>query len=52
MPANAIVSELLRAIQQEISESIGEDLSDREQRALRIGRMAAEMSLSEMLSAD
>jgi len=52
MPANAIVSELLRAIQQEISESVGENLSDREQRALKIGRMAAEMSLSEMLSAD
>jgi len=52
MPANAIVSELLRAIQHEISESVGENLSDREQRALKIGRLAAEMSLSEMLSAD
>lgn len=52
MPANAIVSELLSAIQREITESGGEDLSAREQRALRIGRLAAEMSLSEMLSAD
>jgi hypothetical protein len=52
MPANAIVTELLRAIQHEISESVGEDLSSKEERALRIGRMAAEMSLSEMLSVD
>ena len=52
MPANAIVTELLRAIQEEITGSVGEDLSGKEQRALRIGRMVAEMSLSEMLSAD
>jgi hypothetical protein len=52
MPANAIVTELLKAIQQEISECKGEDLSTKEQRALEIGRLAAEMSLSEMLSSD
>lgn len=52
MPASAIVSELLEAIQQELSESVGEDLSTMEQRALRIGRLAAELSLSEMLTAD
>jgi hypothetical protein len=50
MPANAIVTELLRAIQQEITESAGEDLSAMEERALRIGRMVAERLLSEMLS--
>jgi hypothetical protein len=52
MPANAIVTELLRAIQQEIAESAGEALSAREQRALKIGRLAAQMSLSEMLLTD
>jgi hypothetical protein len=52
MPANAIVTELLKAIQQEISQSTGEDLSSKEQRALRIGRLAARMSLCEMLRAD
>jgi len=52
MPANAIVPELLQAIQQELSESAGEDLSSKEERALRIGRLAAEMSLSEMLRID
>jgi hypothetical protein len=52
MPADAIVSELMKTIQHEIIESVGENLSDKEQRALKIGRLAAEMSLSEMLSAD
>lgn len=52
MPASAIVTELLRAIQEQINESVGEDLTDKEQRALKIGRLAAEMSLREMLSAD
>lgn len=52
MPANAIVTELLRAIQREISESVGEDLSSKEERALRIGHLAATMSLSEMLYVD
>ncbi|NIN05832.1 MAG: ISKra4 family transposase, partial [Anaerolineae bacterium] len=40
------------AIQDEISESVGEDLSAKEQRALKIGRLAARMSLSEMLDTD
>ena len=52
MPANAVVTELLQAIQHEISESVGESLSDRERRALKIGRLAAETSLSGMLSAE
>lgn len=52
MPANAIVSELLKTIQHEIAGSLGEDLSAKEQRALRIGRLAAEMSLAEMLDAE
>lgn len=52
MPADAIVTELLKAIQQEISQSVGEDLSSKEQRALKLGRLVAEISLSEMLSAD
>ncbi|HOP79640.1 MAG TPA: hypothetical protein PLZ21_03650, partial [Armatimonadota bacterium] len=49
MPANAIVSKLLKTIQHEITESVCEDLSAKEQRALRIGRLAAEMALKEML---
>ncbi len=52
MPANEIVSELLEAIQREIIDGVGEDLSSKEQRALRIGRLAAQMCLSEMLFAD
>lgn len=52
MPADAIVSELLKTIQREIAGSAGEDLSAKEQRALWIGRLAAEMSLAEMLEAD
>lgn len=52
MPAETIVSELLKIIQQEIVESSGEDLSAREQRALQIGRLAANMSLAEMLASD
>lgn len=52
MPANVIVSELLKTIQHEIAESVGEDLSTKEERAIRIGRLAAEMSLAEMLDAD
>ena len=52
MPADAIVTELLEAIQREVVGSVGEDLSSKEQRALKIGRMAAEMSLREMLSVD
>jgi len=52
MPANAILTELLESIEHEISESVGEDLSSKEERALRIGRLAAEMSLREMLSAE
>jgi hypothetical protein len=52
MPADAIVSELLKIIQCEIDKSKGEDLSEKEQRALRIGRLVAQMSLSEMLSLD
>jgi hypothetical protein len=52
MPAESIVSELLEIIQKEIAESKGEDLSDREERALRIGRLAANMSLTEMLRYD
>ena len=52
MPASVIVTELLRAIQNEITGSRSEDLSAKEERALRIGRLAAEMSLSEMLTAD
>ena len=52
MPAESIVSELLKMIQHEIAESGGEDLCAKEQRALKIGRLAAQMSLSEMLSVD
>lgn len=52
MPAYEIVSELLEAIQDEIGRCAGEDLSAKEQRALRIGRLAARMCLSEMLCAD
>jgi len=52
MPAQRIVSELIKIIQQGITESSGEDLSAKEQRALEIGRIAAQMSLSEMLASE
>lgn len=52
MPAETIVSELMKIIQEEITESAREDLSGKEQRALKIGRLAAQMSLSEMLDSD
>lgn len=52
MPAETILSELLKIIQCEIEKSKGEDLSAKEQRALKIGRLVAEMSLSEMLVED
>lgn len=49
MPAETIVTELLKTIQHEITESYGEDLSEKEQRAIKIGRLAAKMALAEML---
>lgn len=52
MPAETIVSELLKIIQCEIDKSKGEDLSAKEQRAIKIGRLVAKMSLSEMLVVD
>ncbi|OFX17975.1 MAG: hypothetical protein A2Z18_07825 [Armatimonadetes bacterium RBG_16_58_9] len=52
MPAEKIVTELLNLIQGELSGSTGEDLSSKEQRALAIGRVAAELSLAEMLESE
>jgi hypothetical protein len=52
MSTETIVSELMSLIQREIANSGGESLSAREQRALTIGRRAAELAMSEMLTAD
>jgi hypothetical protein len=49
MPAEKILSELLELIKSEICSSKGETLTDKEDRALAIGRQAASMALSEML---
>ena len=52
MPAETTVTELLNFIQGELSGSAGEDLSSKEQRVPAIGRVAAELSLAEMLESD
>ena len=52
MSTEAIVSELMELIQSQISGSAGESLSEKEERALAIGRRAAELAMSEMISVD
>jgi len=52
MPVESIVSELMDVIQRHLTESVGEDLSVKEQRALAAGRRFAQTLLEEMLKAD
>lgn len=52
MSTEAIVSELMQLIQSQIADSGGESLSAKEERALAIGRRAAELAMSEMIAVD
>ena len=52
MSTETIVAELMNLIQSEIAQSAGESLSAKEERALAIGRRAAELAMSEMLSVE
>lgn len=52
MSTETIVSELMELIQSQIAGSAGESLSAREERALSIGRRAAELSMSKMIAVD
>lgn len=52
MSTEAIVSELMELIQNQIADSANESLSAKEERALAIGRRAAELAMSEMIAVD
>jgi hypothetical protein len=52
MSTESIVSELMELIQSQIAVSSGENLSEKEERALAIGRRAAELAMSEMIAVD
>lgn len=52
MSTEAIVSELMELIQGQIAESVSESLSAKEERALAIGRRAAELAMCEMIVVD
>ena len=52
MSTEAIVSELMELIGSQIAVSAGESLSAKEERALAIGRRAAELAMSEMVCVD
>lgn len=52
MSTEAIVSKLMELIQNEIAESSGKSLSEKEERALAIGRYASELAMSEMIETD
>jgi len=52
MSAEVIVSELMELIQSQIVDSAGESLSEKEERALAIGRRAARLAMSEMIATD
>lgn len=52
MSTEAIVSELMELIQCQIAGSAGASLSEKEQRALAIGRRAAMLAMSEMIAVD
>lgn len=52
MSTETIVSELMELIQSQIAESIDKSLSEKEERALAIGRRAAELAMSEMIAVD
>jgi len=49
MPAEAIVSELMRLLQNALCDAKGSDLSAMEQRAVEFGRRASELAMGEML---
>lgn len=51
MPAEAIVSELMRLLQDSLTGSSGDDLCDLERRAVDFGRRAAQLAMEQMLSA-
>ncbi len=52
MSTEVIVSELMELIQSQIAGSAGESLSEKEERALAIGRRAAKLAMSEMIAVD
>lgn len=52
MSTEDIVSDLMELIQDQIAGSTGESLSVKEERALTIGRRAAQLAMSEMIAAD
>lgn len=52
MSTEVIVSELMELIQSEVANSANESLSAKEERALAIGRRAAELAMSEMIAVD
>lgn len=52
MSTEAIVSELMELIQSQIAVSAGETFSEKEERALAIGRRASELAMSEMIAVD
>ena len=52
MSTEVIVSELMELIQSQIAGSVGESLSEKEERALAIGRRAAKLAMSEMIAID
>jgi hypothetical protein len=49
MPAEAIVSELMKILQHTLCESKGADLSIMEQKAIEFGRRASELFMTQML---
>ena len=52
MPAEVILSEIGQYIQSEIKASVGEDLSGKEERAVRVGLLVARLVLGAMLRED
>ena len=52
MSTETIVSELMELIQNQIADSVDKSLSEKEERALAIGRRAAELAMSEMVAID
>lgn len=52
MSTEVIVSELMQLIQRQVVESAGESLSEKEERALAIGRRVADLALEEMIGVD
>lgn len=50
MPAEAIVSELMKLLQSALCDANGSDLSEMEQRAVEFGRRASKLAMGEMLA--